>query len=126
MGLPQKAGVALASAIRFIPFMNAERATIMEARRARGADLGSGGPIRRVTNSVPALIPLFSRAFVTAQNLSIAMDARGLGASPHRTSALELRFGRRDRILVLAALAAVVIAVLCRIAGFGVLLGSYL
>jgi energy-coupling factor transport system permease protein len=106
--------------------MNAERTTIMEAQRARGADLASGGPIRRVRTSVPALVPLFSRAFVTAQNLSVAMDARGLGATPDRSSALELRFGRGDRIIALAALAAVVIGVLCRAAGYGVLLRGYL
>jgi energy-coupling factor transport system permease protein len=126
LGLPDKAGIALASAIRFIPFMNAERTTIMEAQRARGADLASGGPIRRVSRSVPALVPLFARAFVTTQNLSVAMDARGLGASPHRSSALVLRLGRSDRIIVLAALAAVVMGALCRAAGYGVLLRSYL
>jgi energy-coupling factor transport system permease protein len=126
LGLPYKAGVALASAIRFIPFMNAERTTIMEAQRARGADLNSGGPIKRVARSVPALVPLFSRAFVTAQNLSVAMDSRGLGASPERTSAINLRFRAGDRILVLAAVVAVAVAVLCRLAGYGVLLRGYL
>jgi energy-coupling factor transport system permease protein len=126
MGLPHKAGVALASAIRFIPFMNAERTTIMEAQRCRGADLSSGGPVRRVTNSVPTLVPLFSRAFVTAQNLSVAMDARGLGASPNRTSAIQLRFHRKDRVLALAALAAIVVGLICRLSGFGVLLQGYL
>jgi energy-coupling factor transport system permease protein len=126
LGLPAKAGIALASSIRFIPFMNAERTTIMEAQRARGADLASGGPIRRVSRSVPALIPLFSRAFVTAQNLAVAMDARGLGAIPHRTSALVLRFSRADRLLAVAALVALVIGVVCRLDGYGVLLRSYL
>jgi energy-coupling factor transport system permease protein len=126
LGLPAKAGIALASSIRFIPFMNAERTTIMEAQRARGADLTAGGPIRRVSRSVPALVPLFSRAFVTAQNLSVAMDARGLGATPRRTSALVLRFSRADRVLVLIALVAVVVGIVCRLDGYGVLLRGYL
>jgi energy-coupling factor transport system permease protein len=126
LGLSAKAGIALASAIRFIPFMNAERTTIMEAQRARGADLAAGGPLKRTGRSVLTLVPLFSRAFVTAQNLSVAMDARGLGASPHRTSATVLRMRRIDRILVLAAVVAVAIGILCRVTGWGVLLGSYM
>lgn len=126
LGLPAKAGIALASAIRFIPFMNAERATIMEAQRARGADLNAGGPVKRVGWSVVTLIPLFSRAFVTAQNLSVAMDARGLGASPQRTNATVLHMRRSDHILVLAALAAVAIGVLCRVSGWGILLRNFM
>ena len=126
MGLPHKAGVALSSAIRFIPFMNAERTTIMEAQRARGADLNAGGPVRRVARAAPALVPLFSRAFVTAQNLSVAMDARGLGASPDRTSAISLRFRRADRVALLIAVLALAAGFVCRFAGFGVLLQGYL
>jgi energy-coupling factor transport system permease protein len=126
LGLPAKAGIALASAIRFIPFMNAERATIMEAQRARGADLTAGGPVKRVGRSVLTLVPLFSRAFVTAQNLSVAMDARGLGASPQRTSATVLRMRRIDQILVVAAVTAIAIGVLCRVSGWGILLRNYM
>lgn len=126
LGLPAKAGIALASAIRFIPFMNAERTTIMEAQRARGANLTAGGPFKRAGRSVLTLVPLFSRAFVTAQNLSVAMDARGLGVSPQRTSATVLRMRNIDRILVGAAVVAIVIGVFCRISGYGVLLRSYM
>jgi energy-coupling factor transport system permease protein len=126
IGLPHKAGVALASAIRFIPFMNAERTTIMEAQRARGADLSTGGPVARIRHAAPALVPMFSRAFVTAQNLSVAMDARGLGASPTRTSAVQLRLDTRDRVLLAAAAVAVLVGILGRVTGFGVLMQGYL
>jgi energy-coupling factor transport system permease protein len=126
IGLPHKAGVALASAIRFIPFMNAERTTIMEAQRARGADLSAGGPVARIRRAAPALVPMFSRAFVTAQNLSVAMDSRGLGASPTRTSAIDLRLDSRDRILLVVAALAVLVGLLGHVTGFGVLLQGYL
>src|SRR5205085_6206669 len=42
LGLPYKAGVAMTAAIRFVPLLNAERATIAEAQQARPLDLRHG------------------------------------------------------------------------------------
>jgi energy-coupling factor transporter transmembrane protein EcfT len=54
------------------------------------------------------------------------MDARGLGASPQRTSATVLRMRRIDQILVVAAVTAIAIGVLCRVSGWGILLRNYM
>lgn len=126
LGLPYKAGLAMSSAIRFIPFMNAERVTILEAQRARGLDLSSGNPAKRAFRAAPVLIPLFSRAFLTAQSLSVAMDARGFAARPSRTSIIELHFDSMDRWLCLTALAAVVVGIVLRVLGVGVLVDNLL
>jgi energy-coupling factor transport system permease protein len=126
VGLPYKAGLAMSSAIRFIPLMNAERITILEAQRARGLDLTSGGPIKRSFRAVPVLVPLFSRAFLTAQHLSVAMDGRGFGARPGRTSIISLSLTQLDRRLLIAVPVAVVVGVLCRVLGVGVLVESFL
>jgi energy-coupling factor transport system permease protein len=125
LGLPYRPGLALSAAIRFVPFMNAERLTFMEAQRARCAQIGSGGPIRRVAHAAPVLVPLFSRAFLTAQSLSIAMDARGLGAGRTRTSLHELRYSRADRIALAAAGFAAVAAIVLRVLGYGVLVKGF-
>lgn len=126
VGLPYKAGLALSSTIRFIPLMNAERTTIMEAQRARGLELGRGNPVRRTLRAAPVLVPLFTRAFLTAQNLSIAMDARGFGARGGRTSIIRLTFGDLDRVLCALAVAAVVASVVLRILGLGVIVQGLL
>jgi energy-coupling factor transport system permease protein len=122
IGMPYKAGLALSSTIRFIPLMNAERATIMEAQRARGLDLSRGNPIRRAFRAAPILVPLFSRAFLTAQNLTVAMDARGFGARKGRTSIVSLEFSRLDRVLCLVAVAALILSITLRVLGVGVLI----
>lgn len=126
LGMPFKAGLAMSSAIRFIPFMNAERVTILEAQRARGLDLRSGNPIKRAFRAAPVLVPLFGRAFLTAQNLSVAMDARGFGARPSRSSIITLDADGTDRILSWSALAAVIIGIAFRVAGIGVLVEGLL
>jgi energy-coupling factor transport system permease protein len=126
LGMPHKAGLAMSTAIRFIPFMNAERVTILEAQRARGLDLSSGNPIRRAFRAAPVLVPLFGRALMTAQNLSVAMDARGFGARPGRTSIISIEFRRLDRVLCWAALVAVVIGLVMRFAGIGILVEGLL
>jgi energy-coupling factor transport system permease protein len=122
IGLPYKVGLALSSTIRFIPLMNAERTTILEAQRARGLDLSRGNPIRRMFRAAPVLVPLFSRAFLTTQTLTVAMDARGFGAGKGRTSIVTLHFGTVDKLLTAAAVLTVVVAIVCRIMGWGVLI----
>jgi len=122
MGMPYKAGIALSSTIRFIPLMNAERATIVEAQRARGLDLTSGNPVRRTFKAAPILVPLFSRAFMTAQNLTVAMDARGFGALDVRTNITRLHFGRLDKALCIGGLVVLVLSVVFRLLGIGVLI----
>lgn len=126
LGMPHKAGLAMSSAIRFIPFMNAERVTILEAQRARGLDLRSGNPVKRAFRAAPVLVPLFGRAFLTAQNLSGAMDARAFGARPGRSSIITLDFDRTDRVLSWSALVVVVLGIALRIAGIGVLVEGLL
>lgn len=126
MGLPYKAGLAMSAAIRFIPLMNAERVTILEAQRARGLDLSSGSPVKRAVRSAPVLVPLFSRAFLTAQNLTVAMDARGFGARPGRTNITQLAPTNVDRVLIAAAGLALIVGVACRVAGVGVLVEGLL
>ncbi len=126
LGMPHKAGLAMSTAIRFIPFMNAERVTILEAQRARGLDLSSGNPIRRAFRAAPVLVPLFGRAFLTAQNLSVAMDARGFGARAGRSSIIEIEFRRIDRILCWSALGAVIIGLAMRFFGIGILVEGLL
>src|SRR5713226_10197171 len=76
LGLPYKAGMAMSSTIRFVPLINAERATIMEAQRARGLDLSRGNPFRRAVRYVAVIGPMLVRALELAQSLALAMEGR--------------------------------------------------
>ncbi len=72
-------------ALRFIPTLVEEVDKIMSAQKSRGADMESGGLIKRVKAIIPVLIPLFVSAFRRATDLSYAMDCRCYQGGEGRT-----------------------------------------
>ncbi|GFN22354.1 energy-coupling factor transporter transmembrane component T family protein [Thermanaeromonas sp. C210] len=126
MGLPYKAGMALSSAIRFVPLINAERLTISEAQRARGLDLERGSSFSKAIKYVGVIGPLLLRSFGLTQSLAVAMDCRGFGARPRRTSIFEIGFQEVDKWVMFICLLALVGGIICRILGIGILVKGYL
>ena len=88
-------------ALRFIPTLVEETDKIMNAQKARGADLSSGGLIRRAKALIPVLIPLFVSAFRRADDLAVAMECRCYHGGNGRTRMNVLHFGIADLVLLL-------------------------
>lgn len=88
-------------ALRFIPILMEEADKIMKAQMARGADFESGGLIKKAKSLVPLLVPLFISAFRRANDLAMAMEARGYHGGEGRTKMRPLEYGRRDYIAYL-------------------------
>ena len=72
-------------ALRFIPTLLEETDKIMQAQKARGADMESGGIVKRVKALVPILVPLFVSAFRRAYDLATAMECRCYQGGSGRT-----------------------------------------
>jgi ABC-type cobalt transport system, permease component CbiQ and related transporters len=83
-------------ALRFIPTLLEETEKIMNAQKARGADLESGGIIKRSKALIPILIPLFISSFRRAFELATAMDCRCYTGGKGRTRLNELKYRFRD------------------------------
>lgn len=99
-------------ALRFIPILMDELERIMNAQKARGASLDTGGFGKRVKAIVPVLIPLLLSAFRRADDLGDAMDARCYSGGKQRTKYKKLHFTWRDAIaflLVVGLIAGVVV-----------------
>jgi energy-coupling factor transport system permease protein len=99
-------------ALRFIPTLIEETDKIMSAQKARGADMESGGLVKRAKALVPILIPLFVSAFRRAEELALAMECRCYHGGEGRTRLRQLKSGLRDYIalaIMLAMLAAVIV-----------------
>jgi energy-coupling factor transport system permease protein len=126
MGLPYKAGLAMSTSIRFVPLINAERATIVEAQRARGLRLDKGNPLARASKSVAVIGPMFLRAIDLAQSLAVAMDSRGFAARPGRSSIIQIDLTTVDRVIMIGCLLAVIVGLVMRILGIGILVRGYL
>lgn len=85
-------------ALRFIPILLEETDKIMKAQMARGADFETGSLIQKAKNMVPLLVPLFISAFRRANDLAMAMEARGYQGGEGRTKMKPLVYAKRDRI----------------------------
>ncbi len=99
-------------ALRFIPILMEETNKIMKAQMARGADFESGNLIQKAKNMIPLLVPLFISAFRRANDLAMAMEARGYHGGEGRTKMKPLEYKKRDlaAYLVLAGYVAVMFA----------------
>lgn len=99
-------------ALRFIPTLVEETDKIMNAQKARGADLESGGLFQRIRALIPILVPLFVSAFRRADELALAMECRCYQGGNGRTRLKTLRFGTGD-LLATLLLCCITAAVIC-------------
>ena len=83
-------------ALRFIPILMEETDKIMKAQKARGADFDTGNLIQRAKSLIPILVPLFISAFRRANDLAMAMEARGYHGGEGRTRMRPLAYQKRD------------------------------
>lgn len=110
LGIPvRELGMVMTIAFRFVPTFFDEMETLARAQRARGAEIGSGPPWKRMRSLVPVMVPLFLLAFRRAEDLAVAMEARGFRCSPHRTRLHRLALTRWDGLALLAVLALAVL-----------------
>lgn len=97
IGIPaHELAMMMTIALRFIPTLLEETEKIMKAQMARGADFESGNLLQRAKNLIPLLVPLFINAFRRADDLAVAMEARGYRGGEGRTKFRELQFAPRD------------------------------
>ena len=90
-------------ALRFIPTLMEETDKIMNAQKARGAQLDSGNLRQRVKALIPVLIPLFISAFRRADELAMAMECRCYHGGEGRTRLKQLHMHRSDILIAVVA-----------------------
>ncbi|CCY16891.1 cobalt transport protein [Eubacterium sp. CAG:786] len=102
-------------ALRFIPTLVEETDKIMSAQKARGAEMDTGGLIKKAKSLIPVLIPLFVSAFKRANELATAMECRCYHGGEGRTRLKVMHTAPRDyvAIVVMLALFAGVIVINC-------------
>ncbi|MGB8648143.1 MAG: energy-coupling factor transporter transmembrane component T [Anaerolineae bacterium] len=96
-------------ALRFVPIIAEETERLVKAQVSRGADFGGGSRFRFIQQTrkmIPLLVPLFIIALQRAEELIVAMEARGYLGGRGRTRLVELHAAPLDLIVVLVAIAA--------------------
>jgi energy-coupling factor transport system permease protein len=120
LGLRYDFGLMLAIALSKVPALAGIAMTIMDAQKARGLELEKGNIVEKVRKYIPILIPLIIAAIRLAEGLSIAIDSRAFGKG-ERTYLRVLHFKKRDGALTASVIVIVVLCVILRIHGYGVL-----
>ncbi|MFT8872697.1 MAG: energy-coupling factor transporter transmembrane protein EcfT [Sporolactobacillus sp.] len=104
----------LSISLRFIPTLLEETEKIIKAQAARGSDFTSGPLRSRIKAVVPLLVPLFVSAFKRAEDLAMAMEARGYHGDEGRTRFHLLKWEGRDTVLLIIILLLTAALVLLR------------
>lgn len=91
-------------ALRFIPTLIEETEKIIAAQKSRGANLESGGLIKRAKSLTPIFVPLFISSFRRAEDLAMAMEARCYHGGEGRTKLKQLTFSYRDTVATIVVL----------------------
>ena len=94
-------------ALRFIPLLMEETDKIIRAQLSRGAMLDQGNIFRRAKSFFPVLIPLLIIIFRRADEIAVAMDARGYDGGKGRTRRRPLAWKQSDTLAVFACAAGV-------------------
>lgn len=82
--------------LRFIPVLIEETEKIMNAQKARGADMESGPLIQRIKALIPILIPLLISSIRHAFELAEAMECRCYTGGDGRTRMKQMSFKTLD------------------------------
>ena len=97
----------IAMALRFIPLLMEETDKIMRAQLSRGARLDQGNIFQRVKSFMPVMIPLIVIIFRRADDIAVAMEARGYDGGKGRTRRRPLVWRWRDTLAVVMSVAGV-------------------
>jgi energy-coupling factor transport system permease protein len=115
IGLPtHELALMMSISLRFIPTLMQETEKIMKAQAARGVEFTSGPIKDRMKAVVPLLIPLFISSFKRAEELAIAMEARGYRGGEGRTKLRVLQWRGLDTLMLVLLFAMAMVLFLLR------------
>ena len=96
LGVPFKFAYTFALALRFLPLVLDELATINNAQKSRGYDIDQTNPAIKIFKMFPLAIPLILGALKRANTIALAMDLKAFNAYPQRTFLVDVQKGLAD------------------------------
>lgn len=102
LGVPYKLGFTMTLAFRLVPAFIDAGFTVVQAQRCRGFDFDRGSPWQRLRRYVPVIVPVFIGALRRADNMAMALEARGFQSRRPRTFYQHYHFRLTDLAVLLA------------------------
>lgn len=103
MGAPYVVCFAFSTALRLVPSFAGTGATVVEAQRSRGLELGTGSLWARMKAYIPLMTPIFLVSIRNANLMAMALEARGFGVGKKRTFYIQLKMRAGDWIALIIA-----------------------
>ena len=100
LGVPYKLGFTMTLAFRLVPAFVEAGFTVVQAQRCRGFDFDRGSLLQRLRRYVPVIVPVFIGALRRADNMAMALEARGFQSRRPRTFYQHYRFRVRDAVVL--------------------------
>ncbi|MCS7111670.1 MAG: energy-coupling factor transporter transmembrane component T [Ignisphaera sp.] len=119
--LPYELIFAFLIAIRFIPVLMNELENMMSALQARGVELEKGGFVQKLKGRIPLMVSMITLGIKKSDELSIALQIRGFGASENVTVLYQSRLSLTDYMVIAITLSLLGVGVYLRINNYGVL-----
>jgi len=114
LGLPYSMAFATGLAFRLVPLIGGTLEKAAQAQKSRGFALDRGGPLARLRNHAPLIIPVILVSLRNIDQLAAALEARGFGAQTRRTSFLATPWRAADTACCVAAVMIIAGTILLR------------
>lgn len=112
--IPYKFAFSFSMALRFVPLVMKDLTIIREAQKSRAPEIDKGKLLDRIKKNVVLLIPLSSRSLGMINQIATSLEARGFGASHHRTYAFDRKMSVRDFIVLSLVIIGIILLVYFR------------
>ncbi|MEN6325459.1 MAG: energy-coupling factor transporter transmembrane component T [Syntrophomonas sp.] len=113
--IPYELAFMVSIALRFLPVFRDELINVVTAVQLRGVELQKVPWGQKFTMYRRLIFPVVYRAMLKAEQLAIAMEARGFRAYPRRTYLRRLNFHWADYVVMLAFSAVTIILIVWHI-----------
>lgn len=102
IGVPYKFGFTMTLAFRLVPAFLDAAYSVVQAQRCRGLDFEHGSPWQRLRRYVAVMVPVFMGGLRRADNMAMALEARGFQSTHPRTMLRPVHFGGADAATLVA------------------------
>lgn len=109
--MPYQVGFIVSTAWKFVPVVQAQIRSLMDAHKSKGAELDRGSFVEKLRKTSRVVSPLFANALSMADTLALAMESRAFGSSKRFTFLRPYRFKALDYVVVLACLGAAITSI---------------
>lgn len=79
--IPYQVGFVMSTAWKFVPVVQTQMKTLMDAHRSRGVDFEQGKFSEKIKKTSAIVMPLFANSLSMADTMALAMESRAFGYS---------------------------------------------